>query len=348
VWADWTPGVGVFERNRGGRLHLRARLQPRPRSSARPLPSARHPHTGEQQARKVGVHLVDAVGDSSGRLLGEAWAAPERTASLRRCWTAWHGTTAARPGWVEVTGGWPRHRWVPRPRHAHQLIRELIGELAVADAKIRTADKQLGDIDRFPTAAHFASCNGTASIEASSGDQRRHRLSRAGNRRINGGPHIKAVVQLRHDMPRPGLLSTPSRRGQEHYGGPARPQATPFRRGLQAAGPRRQSSPNQWNGSGRTTGSDSAILNHAGSGGALHRTRRGSPDQVVAALQRYTGRRDVLPDIIRALTGPGWVTTAQTPTTIAVQAVSGRGSVRSSRMRPAVRPDPRSRVGRRR
>jgi transposase len=40
---------------------------------------------------------------------------------------------------------------------------------------------------------------GTAPIEASSGDQRRHRLSRAGNRRINRILHIMAIVQLRHD-----------------------------------------------------------------------------------------------------------------------------------------------------
>jgi transposase len=35
--------------------------------------------------------------------------------------------------------------------------------------------------------------------DASSGDQNRHRLSRAGNRRINRTLHIMAVVQLRRD-----------------------------------------------------------------------------------------------------------------------------------------------------
>ena len=53
-------------------------------------------------------------------------------------------------------------------------------------------------IRRFPTKAHFASWNGTAPIDASSGDQVRHRLSRAGNRQINRVLHIMAVVQLRH------------------------------------------------------------------------------------------------------------------------------------------------------
>ena len=40
--------------------------------------------------------------------------------------------------------------------------------------------------------------NGTAPLDASSGDQVRHRLSRAGNRRINRVLHIMAVVQLRN------------------------------------------------------------------------------------------------------------------------------------------------------
>ncbi|MEV5768487.1 transposase, partial [Micromonospora sp. NPDC052213] len=43
-----------------------------------------------------------------------------------------------------------------------------------------------------------ASWNGTAPLDASSGDQKRHRLSRAGNRRINRTLHIMAVVQLRN------------------------------------------------------------------------------------------------------------------------------------------------------
>jgi transposase len=56
----------------------------------------------------------------------------------------------------------------------------------------------VGDITRFPNRAHFASWNGTAPIDASSGDQVRHRLSRAGNRQINRALHIMATVQLRN------------------------------------------------------------------------------------------------------------------------------------------------------
>jgi transposase len=57
---------------------------------------------------------------------------------------------------------------------------------------------EAGDITRFPAKAHFASWNGTAPIDASSGDHVRHRLSRAGNRQINRVLHIMAVVQLRN------------------------------------------------------------------------------------------------------------------------------------------------------
>jgi transposase len=57
---------------------------------------------------------------------------------------------------------------------------------------------EVGDITRFPSKAHFASWTGTAPIDASSGDQARHRLSRGGNRQINRTLHLMAVVQLRN------------------------------------------------------------------------------------------------------------------------------------------------------
>ena len=57
---------------------------------------------------------------------------------------------------------------------------------------------EVGDITRFPSKAHFASWNGTAPIDASSGEQVRHRLSRGGNRQINRVLHIMARVQIRN------------------------------------------------------------------------------------------------------------------------------------------------------
>ena len=57
----------------------------------------------------------------------------------------------------------------------------------------------VGDVSRFADRNRFASWTGTAPLDASSGEQIRHRLSRAGNRRINHMIHIAAVTQLRLD-----------------------------------------------------------------------------------------------------------------------------------------------------
>jgi transposase len=108
-----------------------------------------------------------------------------------------------------------------------RLAKELISELEAIDKKIKSLHKELtalvtargstllelpgigpssaarlladvGDIHRFADRGKFASWNGTAPLDASSGNQERHRLSRAGNRRINRALHIMAVVQLRN------------------------------------------------------------------------------------------------------------------------------------------------------
>ena len=67
---------------------------------------------------------------------------------------------------------------------------------------------EAGDVARFATKDAFASYNGTAPIDVSSGDQIRHRLSRAGNRRINHALHMMAVTQIRYP-------TTPGRRYYE-------------------------------------------------------------------------------------------------------------------------------------
>jgi len=107
-----------------------------------------------------------------------------------------------------------------------RLAAELVTELTRTGKRIKTADAELkelvaatgstlrdlhgigpsgaarllgdvGDIARFAGKGRFASWNGTAPLDASSGDQNRHRLSRAGNRRINRVLHIMAIVALR-------------------------------------------------------------------------------------------------------------------------------------------------------
>lgn len=56
----------------------------------------------------------------------------------------------------------------------------------------------VGNVARFKSAAHFASYNGTAPIEASSGENKRHRLNPRGNRQLNYALHIIAIAQLRY------------------------------------------------------------------------------------------------------------------------------------------------------
>jgi transposase len=108
-----------------------------------------------------------------------------------------------------------------------RLAAELITELEGIDRKIKACKKEIatlvqaqgstllqlhgigpssaarlladvGNIHRFASRDHFASWNGTAPLDASSGQQQRHRLSRAGNRRINRALHMMAIAQLRN------------------------------------------------------------------------------------------------------------------------------------------------------
>ena len=75
-------------------------------------------------------------------------------------------------------------------------LMDIHGVGAVVAARI-LAD--VGDVARFADRNRFASWTGTAPLDASSGEQNRHRLSRAGNRRVNHMIHIAAVTQLRLD-----------------------------------------------------------------------------------------------------------------------------------------------------
>ena len=54
-----------------------------------------------------------------------------------------------------------------------------------------------GDITRFANRDHYASYNGTAPVEFSSGGRVVHRVSQRGNRNLNHAIHMAAVCQLR-------------------------------------------------------------------------------------------------------------------------------------------------------
>ena len=114
----------------------------------------------------------------------------------------------------------------PADEHRKSLARDLLADLRRLDQALATNAQQIqaavaasrtslteipgvgsvlaakilghtSDIRRFPTRHHYASYCATAPIEASSGEHRRHRLSRAGNRQLNRALHLVAVCQIR-------------------------------------------------------------------------------------------------------------------------------------------------------
>jgi transposase len=120
--------------------------------------------------------------------------------------------------------------WDLAGKTRRRLAAEQLAELVVVDKKIKTLTKELkvmvlargstlmdlpgvgpvvaartladvADVARFADRNRFASWTGTAPIEASSGEIVRHRLSRAGNRRMNHMIHIAAATQIRLDTP---------------------------------------------------------------------------------------------------------------------------------------------------
>ena len=110
-----------------------------------------------------------------------------------------------------------------RKRIAHQLlgeVRRLEKELKASKARLGVAVEAsgtsltriygvgpvvaglligyTGDVSRFPTRHHYAAYNGTAPIDASSGQRKRHRLNPRGNRMLNHAMHLIAITQLRY------------------------------------------------------------------------------------------------------------------------------------------------------
>ncbi len=77
-------------------------------------------------------------------------------------------------------------------RDSHLMDLRVVGPVVAARV---LAD--VGDVARFADRNRFASWTGTAPLDASSGEQNRHRLSRAGNRRMNH--MIAAISRLRVD-----------------------------------------------------------------------------------------------------------------------------------------------------
>jgi transposase len=85
---------------------------------------------------------------------------------------------------------------------------------------------ETGGIGRFRTDAQLARLAGVAPLDASSGQQRRHRLNRHGNRQLNTALHKLAVVQGRWDPRARAYLEPPAGRRQDPTRSAALPQAT--------------------------------------------------------------------------------------------------------------------------
>jgi transposase len=98
------------------------------------------------------------------------------------------------------------HRRIPnveaRIRDTPQVHGTTLTDIfGIAEIGAATIIAAVGDVHRFPSCGHFAAYNGTAPLDASSGDIHRHRLSRKGNRHLNAVLHIAAVSQIRWDTP---------------------------------------------------------------------------------------------------------------------------------------------------
>jgi transposase len=77
-------------------------------------------------------------------------------------------------------------------------LSEVHGIAVILSAKILG---HVGDVNRFPSADHFASYTGTSPLDASSGNRNRHRLNAGGNRQLNTALHTIAVCQARDPGP---------------------------------------------------------------------------------------------------------------------------------------------------
>jgi transposase len=119
-------------------------------------------------------------------------------------------------GEVAPTGAPAVIRWqlatelVDDMRHLEQQIAAIEARIKAAVAQANTSLLELfgvgpvlaatflgevGDIRRFPSKHHFAAHTGTAPLEASSGQVVRHRLSRAGDRRLNHALYMMAMCK---------------------------------------------------------------------------------------------------------------------------------------------------------
>lgn len=101
-------------------------------------------------------------------------------------------------------------------RRVHELGTGLVELVGVGELVAARIIGEVGDIDRIPSNRHFASLNGTAPVPASSGQRQRHRLNRAGNRRMNKAIHMMALTQARMDPRARAYVARRQAEGRTH------------------------------------------------------------------------------------------------------------------------------------
>lgn len=88
-------------------------------------------------------------------------------------------------------------------RRLDEITAELVPDLRAEKGVGAVCAAQLvassGDPSRIRSEASFAALAGTSPVEASSGQIRRHRLNRGGDRQLNRALHVIALNRIRHD-----------------------------------------------------------------------------------------------------------------------------------------------------
>jgi transposase len=78
------------------------------------------------------------------------------------------------------------------------LVPELLGECGVGPVCAAQLVVSSGDPARMRSESSFAALAGTSPVDASSGQQRRHRLNRGGDRQLNRALHVIALNRVRY------------------------------------------------------------------------------------------------------------------------------------------------------
>jgi len=81
---------------------------------------------------------------------------------------------------------------------ASAIVPELLAECGVGPVCAAQLVVSSGDPSRMASEASFAALAGTSPVDASSGQQQRHRLNRGGDRQLNRALHVIALTRVRY------------------------------------------------------------------------------------------------------------------------------------------------------